>query len=141
MESFGSLESPTPARGWTFDDPDFHANWSILVGVTLYLTYEIQLYLNPSAYYTNYLYEKADEIYVFNAIFYMFGALRDFGWFWFMPSFGRFNYRRNYEEVVETRNLSISVTSNLLHNEQTRIQLTKDNNSIPLFETAAGADI
>ena len=130
MESYGSLESPTPARGWTFDDPDFHANWSILVGVTLYLTYEIQLYLNPSVYSTNYFYETADEIYVCNAIFYMFGALRDLGWFWFMPSFGRFKYERNYEEVVETKNPS----------EQTRIQLTEDSNSTPLFETA-GDDV
>jgi hypothetical protein len=103
MESYGRLDEPTAARGWTFDDPDFSANLSIIVCVILYLVYEMQVYLSASSYETNYLYARADSLYLLNSILFLCGSLRDLGWFWFMPSFGRFKSGiGNYSVMEET---------------------------------------
>lgn len=88
-DSYECDDKPTAARGWTSDDPDFHANWSIIACTVIYLAYEIQVYVDKASFTTNYLYVSADILYMVNAIFYMLGYLRDLGWLWFMPAWGR----------------------------------------------------
>ena len=113
MESYGRLDEPTAARGWTFDDPDFHANWSIIMCVILYLVYEVQVYVSTDSYDTNYLYARTDSLYVVNSIFYLFASLRDLGWFWFMPSFGRFKSGTGqYFVLEETGNAQLLIGNN-----------------------------
>jgi hypothetical protein len=40
-------------------------------------------------YSSDELYQSGDIVYFINSIFYMIAALRDYGWCWFMPTFGR----------------------------------------------------
>lgn len=108
MEAFGKENIIVPARGYTFDDPDMHANWSILVGVILYVVYEAQVYADPASYETNFLYITADTVYLVNSLCYLVAGLREIGWFWFMPSYGRFDYifsragqRRKYVVLIK----------------------------------------
>jgi hypothetical protein len=89
MEKYGSRPFPTPGRGFTLDDPDFHANWTLLCGAILYLVYNIQVLRSPELYSSDELYQSGDIVYFINSIFYMIAALRDYGWCWFMPTFGR----------------------------------------------------
>ncbi len=70
-------------------DPDFHANWTILAASIIYLVYEAHVYLKPSAYASNYLYQIADLLYFCNSVLYLLAALREYGWFWFLPSMPR----------------------------------------------------
>lgn len=106
-DSYECLDKPTAARGWTFDDPDFHANWSILACTILYLVYECEVYVDKASFGTNYLYELADLLYLLNSLFYLLGCLRDFGWLWFMPAWGRLD--ASWREVEYTT-VSVSDT-------------------------------
>ena len=47
---------------------------------------------------TNYLYTYGDIVYFLSAVFYVLGAMRDCGWFFWMPLAGR----QNYEAVTAT---------------------------------------
>eukprot|EP01036_Dinobryon_divergens_P030957 gene30957-40284_t len=121
MESYGRLDEPTAARGWTLDDPDFHANWSIIVCVIMYLVYEVQVYMSADSYETNYLYSRADSLYVVNSIFYFLCSLRDLGWFWFMPSFGRFKTGAgHYFMLEETGNAQLLINNSWREHDQER---------------------
>jgi len=79
-----------PGRGWTLDDPDIWANVTIVTPGIIYVVYNIQEHLYPESYGGNLLYITADKIYMANAILYFIVALRDVGWFWYMPTAGRF---------------------------------------------------
>jgi len=77
-------------RGYTLDDPDIWANFTIIIPSIIYVVYNIQILVDKSQYHTNFSYVTADKIYMCNAVFYFMGGLRDVGWFWFMPTAGKF---------------------------------------------------
>ena len=79
----------------TLDDPDAAANITIITASIIYFTYNCQVCYNYSNYETNKLYKLGDNIYCANAVFYVLAALRDSGFFWFMPEFGV------YRSIVE----------------------------------------
>jgi len=87
-----------PGRGFTFDDPDTWANFTIIAPAVIYIVYNVQLQIDPSNYGADFLYVIADKIYMANAVCYFLASLRDVGWFWFMPTSGRFpfNWRLIY---------------------------------------------
>jgi len=89
-------------RGWTFDDPDMWSNVSIITPAVIYIVYNVQMQLDPSQYGVNFLYVIADKIYMFNAIAYFIASLRDVGWFWFMPTSGRWpvSWRRKQIDQI-----------------------------------------
>jgi hypothetical protein len=80
VETVNPSLTAVPGRGLSVYDPDFHANWTLLLGAVLYFIYNLRIYGNPKDYETDYLYEVADIVYVINAIFYMVATLRDLGW-------------------------------------------------------------
>mmetsp|Transcript_34267 Transcript_34267/g.34929 ORF Transcript_34267/g.34929 Transcript_34267/m.34929 type:complete len:349 (+) Transcript_34267:181-1227(+) len=88
-KTYGALPTPTPGRGWTLEDPDMLANFTVLLGALLYLIYNCEVCRHYDSVQTNMLYVRGDEIYFLNSIFYLLAALRDCQWFWFMPSWGR----------------------------------------------------
>lgn len=80
----GSLcdsKSSTMFRGLSLLDPDMHANWSIIAGSIIYMTYNVQVLCNYDLYSTNRLYVQGDIVYLFNSICYLLASLRDCGWF------------------------------------------------------------
>jgi len=79
-----------PGRGYTLDDPDVWANLTLVVPSIIYVVYNIQLQFDPLLYETNFVYVTADKLYMANALLYFTGGLRDVGWFWFMPTGGKF---------------------------------------------------
>jgi len=79
-----------PGRGFTLDDPDIWANFTIVIAAVIYIAYNVQLQLDPSQYGADLLYVVADKMYMANALLYLMGSLRDIGWFWFMPTAGKF---------------------------------------------------
>jgi len=82
-EKYSTNSGKYPNRGLTFRDPDFNANgWSLFFPAIVYLAYEIQVYMHPDSYANNYLYVKGDIVYFFNSLFYLFGCLRDHGWYY-----------------------------------------------------------
>jgi len=90
-----------PGRGFTLDDPDIWANLSIVLGALMYLTYNCQIIADRTTYGTNLFYVTADWVYFFNSICYVTCALRDAGWFWFMPVGGRPNFNEKFVKVVK----------------------------------------
>lgn len=80
IETVSPSLTAVPGRGLSVYDPDFHANWTLLLGAMLYFIYNWRVYRNPQDYETDFLYEVADIVYVINAIFYMVATLRDLGW-------------------------------------------------------------
>jgi hypothetical protein len=86
FERFGNSLLTIPGRGATIYDPDLHACWTLLVASLLYLWYNIDVSRNSRRYDTSDMYVIADIFYFVNSIFYMISTLRDFGWFWYLPS-------------------------------------------------------
>ena len=86
IERFGKDFKSVPGRGFTFFDPDLHANWTLVAGAVLYLIYNIDLTRDPRRYDTSTVYALADIFYFLNAVAYMISTLRDLGWFWMAPS-------------------------------------------------------
>jgi len=80
----------TPGRGFTLDDPDTIAWLSTTISSIIYFIYNIQINLHPEQYETNYLYTYGDILYFVGACYYIFAALRDDNWFWFMPVTGQY---------------------------------------------------
>jgi len=99
-DTYECQDKPTATRGWTFDDPDFHANWSIITCTVVYLVYECQVFVDKASFGNNYLYVDGDILYLVNSIFYMLACLRDLGWLWFMPAWGRID--ASWKEVEYT---------------------------------------
>ena len=60
----------------------------------MYIVYNAQITQNPAEYATNFLYENGDIVYFVGACYYMFAAMRDDGWFWFMPLAGRWKLKK-----------------------------------------------
>ena len=96
-QKYGRLHYPTSGRGWTFDDPDLTANITIILGSSLYLVYNCQINWNESIMKPNELYIVGDAVFFVNSIFYILAAMRDCGWFWWLPSWGR------WVSIEETR--------------------------------------
>ena len=90
QDKYGRNYYPTPGRGWTCDDPDLSANITIILASVLYLIYNCQINTDEGIEKTNNLYVLGDVVYLLNAVLYVLASLRDCGWFWFMPSWGRF---------------------------------------------------
>ena len=61
----------------------------------MYFIYNCQVVNDTEQYETNTLFKLGDKLYLANAVFYVTAALRDCGFFWFMPVFGE------YKSVVE----------------------------------------
>lgn len=78
----------TPGRGWSLDDPDTWANAGIVIPSIVYLAYNVQVINDPTQYGSNFLYVTGDLLYFLGAIAYLLCALRDDGWFFFMPGGG-----------------------------------------------------
>eukprot|EP01087_Luapelamoeba_hula_P011171 TRINITY_DN3006_c0_g1_i1.p1 TRINITY_DN3006_c0_g1~~TRINITY_DN3006_c0_g1_i1.p1 ORF type:complete len:354 (+),score=60.98 TRINITY_DN3006_c0_g1_i1:70-1131(+) len=81
----------TIGRGFTLDDPDVFAFLGTLIASIMYVVYngQVQRY-GPDEYFTNYLYTKADILYLTAACFYVFASLRDDGWWWWIPTGGQY---------------------------------------------------
>jgi hypothetical protein len=71
------------------DDPDQWANLTIVAAAATYLSYNVQILQRPEEYGANKLYHLGDVLYFVNSIFYTMAALRDDGWFWWMPLSGQ----------------------------------------------------
>jgi hypothetical protein len=80
----------TFSRGWTLDDPDTVAWLATTISSFVYMTYNIQINLYPEQYGTNYLYTYGDIVYFLGSCYYIFAALRDENWFWFLPVAGQY---------------------------------------------------
>jgi hypothetical protein len=79
----------TRGRGFTLDDPDLWANFTITIGAIIYLYYNVSLFAdNFDNYDTNYSFTTGDLFYFANSIFYFIASLRDCNLFWFMPLSG-----------------------------------------------------
>jgi hypothetical protein len=74
-----------PGRGLTLWDPDLHSSILLVVPSIIYIVYNARVMANPNDYGTDYLYVKADVIYVVNAGLYVIGAMRDAGFWWWVP--------------------------------------------------------
>ncbi|UJR35060.1 hypothetical protein I4U23_027836 [Adineta vaga] len=80
----------TLGRGFTFDDPDTTAYVTTTTASFMYVIYYIRINLHPELYNTDDLYVTADILYFIAACFYIFAALRDDHWFWFLPLAGQY---------------------------------------------------
>lgn len=80
----------TLGHGFSLDDPDTIAFLSTTIASIIYFVYNIQINVDPSQYGTNYLYTYADILYFLGACYYIFAALRDDHWFWFLPFAGQY---------------------------------------------------
>lgn len=113
IDLISRVPGPIPSKGWcvfhtrflfdiysfrccrTFDDPDLSANITIAAAAIVYFTYNCQVIRDYDAYETNKLYQLGDQLYLINSIFYFLAAMRDCGWFWFMPAFGQYRTVRD----------------------------------------------
>ncbi|CAF0722958.1 unnamed protein product [Adineta steineri] len=80
----------TLGRGFTFDDPDVIAFSTTTIAAIVYVSYSFQVYLYPEQYNDNLLYTYGDILYFLGACFYIFAAMRDQNWFWFLPLSGQY---------------------------------------------------
>ncbi len=80
----------TLGHGFSLDDPDTIAYLSTTIASIIYFVYNIQINVDPGQYGTNYLYTYADILYFIGACYYIFAALRDDSWFWFLPFAGQY---------------------------------------------------
>jgi len=90
-----------PGRGWTLDDPDVWALSTILVGDIMYIIYNSEIINNRTTYGSNTLYATADWVFLVNSFCYLACSLRDAGWFYFLPTAGRFRFNTKYVLVHE----------------------------------------
>eukprot|EP00299_Pterocystis_sp_00344_P008429 c3192_g1_i1.p1 GENE.c3192_g1_i1~~c3192_g1_i1.p1 ORF type:complete len:226 (-),score=21.76 c3192_g1_i1:57-734(-) len=82
-----------PARGWTLDDPDLWACLFIVIPSFIYFAYNVQIICNLHEFGSNLLYVKADICYFVGAVCYLLAAMRDAGWFYFMPVAGAWDWK------------------------------------------------
>jgi hypothetical protein len=80
----------TLGHGFTLDDPDTIAYLMTTSGAIVYFIYGIQMYVRPEDYNTSTLYKSGDICYFIGACYYIFAALRDDHWFWFLPFAGQY---------------------------------------------------
>jgi len=113
----------TPGRGWSLDDPDTWANAGIVIPSIIYLVYNVQVINDPSQYGSNFMYVTGDLLYFLGAIAYLLCALRDDGWFFFMPGGGVWSWDKRplvispadqdegYAEAAATRSLAVYIAN------------------------------
>jgi hypothetical protein len=77
-------------HGFSLDDPDTIAYLSTTTASITYFVYNIQINVQPEQYGTNFLYIYADILYFIGSCYYIFAALRDDHWFWFLPMAGQY---------------------------------------------------
>jgi hypothetical protein len=80
----------TLGRGFTLDDPDTIAYLATTISAIIYFVYNIQICAHPEQYQTNLVYYNGDILIFIGACFYIFAALRDDHWFWFLPMAGQY---------------------------------------------------
>ena len=80
----------TLGRGFTLDDPDVIGFSTTTISSFIYMTYNIQINIEPEQYGTNYLYTYGDIVYFVGACYYIFASMRDDHWFWFLPLAGQY---------------------------------------------------
>ena len=90
MISWYMTYTRTLGRGFTLDDPDTIAYLTTTTNTMIYFVYNIQINLYPDQYGTNLNYVYADILGFIGACYYLFGSLRDEGWFWFLPLAGQY---------------------------------------------------
>jgi len=86
-----------PGRGFTLDDPDIAALFTIVLGAFMYLGYNAYILHSPDQYGTFALYIQADYLYAVNGILYLITAIRDCGWFYWGPVGGVWNFYDKFE--------------------------------------------
>ena len=96
-ENFGPVLLNTSAsRGISILDPEFHCNWTLLVGAIIYLYWGLDTAYKFGHYSTDTLYMAGDIVYLVNSIFYVIAALRDYGWFFQLPDWTISDYISYY---------------------------------------------
>ena len=80
----------TIGRGYTLDDPDTVAYILTTLSSFVYITYNIQVLMDPYQYGTNQIYFIGDIMYFVGAFFYLWANLRDDGWLWWLPVAGQY---------------------------------------------------
>jgi hypothetical protein len=80
----------TIGRGYTLDDPDTVAYILTTLSSFIYITYNIQVLMDPYQYGSNTIYFYGDIIYFIGAFFYLWANLRDDGWLWWLPVAGQY---------------------------------------------------
>ncbi len=97
----------TLGHGFSLDDPDVIAFLSTTIASIIYFVYNIEINVDPGQYGTNYLYTYADILYFLGACYYIFAALRDDHWFWFLPFTGQYGVAPGKVKIDSTKNLPI----------------------------------
>jgi len=93
-----------PGRGWTLDDPDVWALFTLIAGDAMYIVYNSEIIYDRSTYGANFLYVAADWVFVVNSWLYVICALRDADWFFLLPTAGRMNFHKKYALTKEKDN-------------------------------------
>lgn len=93
----------TLGRGFTLDDPDILAILTTTSASIMYFVYNIQINLYPEQYATNLLYTYADILYFVGSCYYLFAALRDDHWFWYLPLAGQYGVAPGKVQIETTK--------------------------------------
>ena len=80
----------TIGRGYTLDDPDTVAYTLTTLSSFIYITYNIQILIDPEQYESNTIYTNGDIVYFVGAVFYLLANLRDDGWLWWTAVSGQY---------------------------------------------------
>ncbi|CAF1935203.1 unnamed protein product [Rotaria magnacalcarata] len=113
MISWYMTYTRTFGRGFTFDDPDTMGYLATTTNTLLYFVYNIQMNIHPEQYGSNQLYIYADVLGFIGSIYYIFAALRDDKWLWFLPLAGQYAVAAGSVQV-ETKTLPKYGLSNVL---------------------------
>ncbi|CAF0844510.1 unnamed protein product [Adineta steineri] len=116
----------TLGRGFTLDDPDTIAYSVTTIASIIYLVYNIQINISPEQYGSNYLYTYADILYFISACFYIFAALRDDHWFWFLPMAGQYGIAPGKIHINTTKILPSSGKPSILMTDLCRQRRKQD---------------
>jgi hypothetical protein len=97
----------TLGHGFSLDDPDVIAYLSTTIASIIYFIYNIQINVQPEQYGTNYLYTYGDILYFLGSCYYIFAALRDDHWFWFLPVCGQYGVAPGRIQIETKRALPL----------------------------------
>lgn len=93
----------TLGHGFSLDDPDTIAYLTTTTASIMYFIYNIQIISHPEQYNSNFLYTYADILYFIAACYYIFAALRDDNWFWFLPLAGQYGVAAGKIRIETTK--------------------------------------
>ncbi|CAF3907685.1 unnamed protein product, partial [Rotaria sordida] len=113
MLSWYMTYTRTIGRGFTFDDPDTMAYLATTSNTFMYFVYNLQMNIHPERYGTNLLYIYADILGFIGSVYYIFAALRDDSWFWFLPLAGQYGVAAGRVRI-ETKDLPKYGLTNIL---------------------------